>query len=163
MRQLIHVFILVAFSSCNMPWQESNTKNYQNLPSLNVLALDSSTVLNTKDLRKNRPIIIFYFSPDCEHCEAETVDLLSNMQFLTNAQIFFLSPAVVGDIVKFSHIFHLERYANITIASDYQYQFYNEYKVRSFPLIVIYDRFGKLTKIYKGELEISSIARALKD
>jgi len=161
MKQVIYILLIATTMSCHARWQQSATKGFEQPPNLHLLLLDSSTIMNINTLRCDSGLILFYFSPDCEYCQAETAYLLSNMRYIRGSRLLLVSNAPIRDIRSFVNAYHLEDYHNVTIANDFRYEFFNLYKVQSYPTIVIYNKARELAKLYIGEIEIDRITKAI--
>ena len=161
MKRVLPYMLLSAIMSCHLKFENNRISGYSKLPSLNLLYTDSLTVFNTNKIPEGNPTILIYFSPDCEHCQAETQDLLTNMNSLKNVQLYFITTATIIELKKYCQDFHFEQYNNIIAAKDYQYDFYRIYKVTSFPYLVIYNENKELVKLYKGETGIARIVNAI--
>lgn len=162
MKMTYYILLATLLWGCDTPWQQDSSRAYNNLPSINVLLMDSTTVTNTRQLAGSHSIILLYFSPDCEHCQAEINYLLYNITSLKNVHLVLISPAPISSLRGFAKRFLLDQYPNITLTNDYQYKCYNLFKIRSFPYIIIYNQQHQLTKLYKGETEIERITQAIK-
>jgi len=151
-------FLIVAFygiiTSCgtNVP---------KRLPEVKVLLLDSSTIINTKSVKAGCPIVLMYFSPDCEHCHAETQEILKNMGSLRDVQFFMVTPKSLAMLKPFYNGYKLGNYKNIKVGKDYQYGFYSNFKPRAIPYIVLYDENRKLVKVFDGTIEAKDLIAAI--
>ena len=132
------------------------------LPSFDLLLIDSITLFNTKDVREGAPTILIYFSPDCEHCQAVTKNLLNNIDSFKNVHIYFLTPMPFNEMKEFSITYHLSNYKNITVGTDYQFSFYRIFKPTGFPFAAIYNSHKKLLKIYNGDIGINKMLEAVR-
>jgi thioredoxin-related protein len=162
MKKILYIIFCSILVGCNVPWQQTPTKGYERLPNLNMLLLDSSTVLNTQRLPKDRPLIFLYFSPDCTDCQEQASELLGNMRQLKNVTIVYVSPMPLSEIRIFCYRFKLTDYSNILVANDYNYSFFSTYKIQAFPYIIIYNKEHELTKLFIGEVEFDKILNAVK-
>lgn len=162
MKKYLNIILLLILSSCHTKWHERDSDAYLRLPNLQMLLLDSTTTLYTTQLAEGKATILFYFSPDCEHCQAETGDLLSNVKVLGNINLVFISSAPITEIQKFSHAFNLSQYSSIKVGYDYKFEFYNMYKISFYPCLIIYNKNRFLEKLYIGETEMDKIVKALR-
>lgn len=127
------------------------------IPSFKLLLLDSTTVFDTKNIVKGKPTLFVYFSPDCEHCQRQTKELIDNIGSFTDVQIYLFTPSEFSDLKRFDSTFRLYKYKNIIVAQDLEYGFYKYFKAVSFPYVAVYDRQKELTKLYKNEISIQKI------
>ena len=162
------IYILVAFISLAMfasaqnNLQISNTAKIETIPPFSFHTIpDSSNYLN-KNLKKNKPFILMFFSPDCEHCQHELKELIANKTKFKNIPILMLSPANYAEIKKFYKEFGVAKMSNITVAHDDNYTMSRLYQLKTFPTMFIYNRAGKLTKTFVSNASIPAILQAVK-
>lgn len=160
MKKLAFIVVFSSLFACHFNRKDKAIGEIIDLPSFKLLLTDSTTVVNTKDIHTGKPIILMYFSPDCEHCQEQTKNILKNMSELKDTQIFLLSPASLSEIKAFYSSFHLASYKNIFVGRDFEYAFYPLYKSPNFPCTAIYDSKKKLVKLFKTEIDISQIIEA---
>src|ERR1051325_1371806 len=79
-----HAQTLSARDSMQLPAYQ----RFPTLPAFNILMLDSATVFNTYNVKEGRPTVLFFFSPDCEHCEMITDSLTKYMGYMHNADFY---------------------------------------------------------------------------
>jgi len=161
MKQISIFLFIVSLSACNFKSEKNYIETISNLPSFNLLLLDSATKINTAQIRGGNPIILMWFSPDCEHCYQQTKKIVENINSLENAQIYLFSHMPLDELRVFFFAFHLDKYKNITVAKDYEYAFYKFYKPTGFPYTAIYSSQKKLIKLYKEEIEINQLVKAI--
>jgi len=101
------------------------------------------------------------FSPDCEHCQAETKELTAKIDLFKKAQIIMVSPLDFKYIRKFYDEYKIADYPNITMGRDPSYFLGTFYKVRSFPSVFVYNKKGKLVNHFIGSYPVEEIAAAL--
>src|SRR5215813_10806079 len=62
-------------------------KRFPTIPPFKLLKIDSSSYFTKSDLKKNRPVLIILFNPDCEYCQHETEQILKNIDEFKDIQI----------------------------------------------------------------------------
>jgi thioredoxin-related protein len=103
------------------------------------------------------PVVLIYFSPDCEHCQNFTKDLIKNYSVIANKQV------VMEMLKPFVKNYSLSNYSNIKVGTEgTSYIVQRYYGIRSFPYIAIYDKKGNLVKTYEGEQPHAEIFKTLK-
>jgi hypothetical protein len=157
-------FLTLTFVFIGLPGLK-NKYSYKNasfsLPSLEVLELDSLTFINTTSVYHNKASLIMYFSPDCEHCQQQTLELLEQIKSFKGVQICLLSPMSISDLRHFYNYFKLNRFPQIIIGQDFKNAFYKYYKTTSFPCIAIYDKSNKLVKLYREQVNIYQVIKSI--
>ena len=140
----------------SLPYQK-----YPTLPAFNLLMQDSSTIFNTYNVAKGRPIVLYFFSPDCDHCHITCKDILAKMDSMKGADFYFFSFMPLSTIRPFAAQYHLERYKNITVGKDYQFFFPSFYGAKTIPYLVIYDSNKKLVKLFDDAIRMPELIQLL--
>ena len=160
MRKPLYILVLICLSACGQRGGKYNA--ISTIPSFNLLLMDSATVINTNQIQKGAPVVLMYFSPDCEHCQIEIQSLVKNAHLLGDTKIYLFTPAPFDELKAFYKTNNLGQYRNFVVGKDYEYAFYKHFKAESFPYTVVYDSQRKLVRLYKSEIEISNILEAIK-
>ena len=138
-----------------------NEKIKMELPDFNILLIDSSTILNTSKIPRGKPIVLMFFSPDCEHCQAETETLLKNMDLLKNVRVYMATIDPFDRLKVFNEYYKLYNYPNITLGRDYKFFMPIHYKINDAPYIAIYNKKKQLDTIFSGETKLNEIIEEL--
>ncbi len=110
------------------------------------------------------PAVLIYFSPDCDHCQLFTADLLKNYNVVANKQVVMVTFQDMKMVQPFATKYKLSQYPNIKIGTEgMTYGVQRYYQIRSFPYIAIYDKAGNLVKTYEGEQPHAEIFKTLKN
>ena len=125
------------------------------------MKVPDSTAFTKANLAKKKATIILVFSPDCEHCQRETKELIANIDLFKKAQIVMSSPLDYGYIKRFYEEYKIADYPNIIMGRDPGYFFGTFYKIRSFPAIFLYDKKGNFVQAFDGNVPIEKIAKFL--
>ena len=131
------------------------------IPKFTVFKAPDSTAFSREDLRKNKPVVFMIFSPDCEHCQHETEELLANINEFKNTQIVMITYLPYNEMIDFYKNYKIADYPQIVMARDTQFFFPVFFKVRNLPSIFVYDKKGNFKKNFEGSVKIDSIAEAL--
>lgn len=125
-------------------------------------------VLNTggqyrADQLKPGAAILVYFSPDCEHCQAFTQDMLKNFSAVGNKQVVMITPAPMEMITPFVAKYKLASYPNIKIGTEGTSRIVQRYyNIMHYPFIALYNKSGALVKTFEGEQPHADIFKAMK-
>jgi thioredoxin-related protein len=138
-------------------------KQFPDVPPFSLLKIPDSTIFKKEDLQKKTPTLIVLFSPDCEHCQHFTSQLIEQKEQFKKIQIIMVSYLDVSIIKTFYYTNHLQDYKNITVCRDGQYFLGTFYNLHTFPSIILYNKKGRLVKNFDGLVKISDIIMALKN
>ncbi|MCF0070145.1 thioredoxin fold domain-containing protein [Dyadobacter sp. CY261] len=109
------------------------------------------------------PVVLIYFSPDCEHCQKFTKDLLKNYSVVANKQVVMVTFQSMEMLKPFVTQYSLGTYPNFKVGTEgTSYLVQRYYQIRSFPYIAIYDKKGNLVRTFEGEQPHAEIFKALK-
>jgi len=109
------------------------------------------------------PVVLIYFSPDCEHCQNFTKDMVKNFNVFVNKQVVMVTFQAMDMLKPFVAQYNLGSYSNVKVGTEgTSYAVQRYYQIRSFPYIAIYDKSGKLVKTFEGEQPHAEIFKTLK-
>jgi thioredoxin-related protein len=109
------------------------------------------------------PVVLIYFSPDCDHCQDFTKDLLKNYNVVANKQVIMVTFQSMEMLKPFVSQYSLSTYPNFKVGTEgTSYLVQRYYQIRSFPYIAIYDKKGNLVRTFEGEQPHAEIFKALK-
>lgn len=104
------------------------------------------------------PVMIVYFDPGCEHCQAFTKNLLGKIQSFNNIQIVYITYAPISDVQIFEKEFNLRKYPNFKIGTEgNSFMVMRFYRPGNFPFIALYDKKGMLISYYKDVPSIQTL------
>src|ERR1700760_422134 len=90
MKKLLILFSLIIAAGCSRAQETVDTRNIQNIPPFKILRTDS-TWFTVANLKKNKPVMIIYFAPDCSHCQHMVYDMEPKMKQLAGVQIVMVT------------------------------------------------------------------------
>jgi len=139
--------------------------NIDKIPAFRILNQDSVYITNA-NLKKNKPTMIVYFSPDCSHCQHLMTEMKPLMNQFNNVQIVmvtFTQPTRLVMIKNFYRDFKLSLYPDLLIGTEYPgYALQKYFQVQTTPYIAIYDKKGKLVKAFERAPEMKDLVAAAK-
>jgi thioredoxin-related protein len=137
-------------------------RRFPTVPPFKLLKIDSSSYFTKNDLKKNKPVLIILFSPDCEYCQHETEEIIKNIDKLRNVQII-MSTNMSFDLMKsFYEKYELQKFENITVGRDFQYILPSFYQIRFMPYLAMYDKKGNLITTFQGSMKIEDVVNLFK-
>lgn len=136
---------------------EPTYKRFPTLPPLILLLPDSSTIITEKDLKKEVPVFFILFSPDCEHCQKETEELIDNIEKIKEIQIVMATMLPFSKMKAFYEQYQLNRFSNIIVGWDKTYILPPFYRVKTLPFLAFYDKKGKLIDALEGALPVNKV------
>ena len=156
------IFCSILISYAQIDSTAKNFAKYQTIPSFKINVVPDSSDFVNKNLDSKKPVIIMFFSPDCEHCQKETKELLAFKNELKAFQIVMLSPSSYAALHQFYVDYGLSAMPNIRMAQDVNYNLGSLYQIRTFPTMYVYSNTGKLLKAFAGNIAVPDILAAVK-
>jgi len=153
MKNYLFICGLVWFLSC----REKPNSPTSAIPPFDILLPDSLTHFDLGKIKSGAPVALLYFSPDCEHCQQETKDIIHHMDSLQQVRFYFITNDSLDRIRVFRQVYHLAQYANVTLGWDHQFLFPRHFNGAYPPYLVLYD--GQLHQLgaFEGEVGASKI------
>lgn len=151
------MLLLVIIYSCNDQHTLKTGLEGKAMPSFNLLLMDSTRKLNISSTASDKPVVLFYFSPFCPYCRAQTQEILDDMKSLKNIQFYLLSNFPLSLIKNYYDQFELKKYPNIIIGQDYDVYFSKYFKAEGVPYMAIYNKEKILKHALMGKVSTSVI------
>lgn len=144
MKKLLLFFGMIIAAGCS---SAQNKAIPTNIPSYHILTTDSVYVTPT-NLKKDKPVLIIYFSPDCSHCQHLMYELKPKMKDFKNTQVIMITfVQQIQAIRNFVRDFDLKKYPNFTVGTEgYSMVVQRFYDVHTTPFTALYDKNKKLVK-----------------
>lgn len=136
--------------------------NRDTIPEFTLQTL-TGEIFTKQDLPTNKPSLIIYFSPDCQHCHYEASVIRDSIQRLSDISILWVSQASKETLRNFAEEYDLTNYSNIFILQDQGNAFKRLMAITISPAILIYNEEQKLITLFKGETKIDTILKYLGD
>jgi thioredoxin-related protein len=156
---LLFTGILSAQSdSANLP----AFRKFPTIPPFKILETDSVTFFSKADLKKNKPVLIILFSPDCDHCKHETEELIKHMDDFKQVQIVMATTMPFAKMKEFYANYKLASFKNIKVGHDTQYLLPVFYQIGSLPYLAMYDKNGNLINTFEGTMKMEELAAIFK-
>jgi thiol-disulfide isomerase/thioredoxin len=165
MKRILLLFCLAIAAGCS----NAQTKFYTpppTIPPYHILTTDS-VFATPASLKRNKPVMIIYFAPDCSHCRhlmAEMKPVMKDFRGIQVVMVTFVNPEQqMSSIKNFYKDFDLKKYPNFTVGTEgYTYVVQRYYQVATTPYIAIYDKYHKLSQAYTKPPKIEELVAAVK-
>lgn len=165
MKRSILILALIATTFAGHA-QKDTANNYVNkflsIPDFKINTAPDSSFFGNEQLKKNEPFMIMFFSPDCDHCQKQTKDLLAYKNELKDLQIIMVSALSYNDSKNFYNEYGLASMPNVKLGTDPSYQMRKIYRLQTMPAMYVYDKNGTLAKAFVGNIGVPFILDAVK-
>lgn len=140
----------------------SNFATAQSMPSFR-MQLTNGTVFSSKNLSHEKPVLIIYFAPDCEHCQVLMNAVFKNIKDFKKAQIVMVTFKPLNEVIAFKKNYQTAKYPNIKVGIETPIFFFRNYfKLQNTPFTALYNKQGKLIASYKNETPVNDLIKRLK-
>jgi len=134
----------------------------QTLPEFKVKLTDGKT-FSAKEFSHNKPLLLIYFAPDCEHCRAFMNQLMPKMDEFTTTEILMVTFESSDDVAWFINHYKINNYRNIKVGMEVPVFFLkNYYHLEHTPFTALFDKKGKLMVSYKEQTPLSELIKWVK-
>ncbi len=139
----------------------------KDIPPYKILTSDSAYA-TPANLKKNVPVMIMYFAPDCPHCQHMTMEITKHIKEFGNTQIVMISfvdpNRQFKAIPKFVKDYQLKKYPNFTVGTEgYTYVVQKFYQISTTPYEAIYDKNHKLVKTFAKIPDVKDLIKAINE
>lgn len=133
----------------------------QKMPAFSILQSNGKT-LNTTNLSNTKPVILIYFSPDCDHCTKLLNTMFGEINKFKNATILLVSFRPMNELIEFEKKYKTLAYKNIIVGMEQPIFFLkNLYQLQSTPFTALFNKKGNLVYSYKNETEVNDLIMRL--
>ena len=159
------IILLACFSCYQFVFSQQDTsalyQRFPDVPPITLLKSDSGLI--TKEaLKKNHPVILMYFSPECHHCQRQMEDILARMDDLKKVQIVLATYRPMEELIAFANKYKLQQYPNVQAGRDTKYFIQPFYRIKNLPYLALYDIKGKLITTFEGNVSVDRLIEELK-
>lgn len=154
--------IFILFALVLMFCKDAKSQGNDRLPSFKML-MSNGSFFSSTDLPKNKPVVLIYFSPDCEHCQLLMNDLFKKIDAFKNVQLVFITFRPVEDLSAFEKLYQTYKYGNIKAGTEgTTYYLRKFYKLQNTPFTALYNKEGKLVYSYRKETSVNDLVNRVK-
>ena len=119
-------------------------------------------IFRAHELPVGKPMLIVYFSPECDHCDILMKDLLKMEANFRKSSVVMITHLAVDKVSKFVQKYGLSKYPNVYVGTEGTWLFVkNYYKILEMPFIALHDKNGNLVKMYREEGALPGLVKQL--
>lgn len=156
----VFIFCCLAFliTTCSRPKNDCEGAQAKQLPALMLTKINGDSVLTSS---LEGPVVLVFFSPDCDHCQREAADIRLHISAFKDYSLYFISPSPAEEIKEFATTYGLMGHPNIEFARADVTEVVRLMGKVSTPTLCIYSKEKQLVKRFDGETEMEEIAKFL--
>ncbi|MCS7074301.1 MAG: redoxin domain-containing protein [Bacteroidia bacterium] len=118
-------------------------------------------VITKKNIPTGKPVIVFFFDPDCDHCQKQASWIKTILPKFSHTTLFWVSTAEMQAIQAFQKEYFPSA-TNAIFAKDTKYQFDNYFGYSVAPSIYVFDSKGNFVKGFKNEVAAEELLKLAK-
>jgi len=159
MNRTIAVFLFISFFIL----ASGQTQQNKFIPFFDITQIDGKHVRAT-DLAPDKPVMIVYFDPDCEHCVTFINQLTREAEAFRNIQIVLVTYVPQRRLRSYITESGLNNYPQFKVGTEgNKFTVRYHYDVIQFPFVALHDRNGKMFASFEsdvpGATELASMLR----
>ena len=163
MKKIIAFFLLLTAMQYAFAQKDSVQSPYLRFPVFPPvqLMLSDSTLFSKNDLGKNAAVILMLFSPECDHCQHTTEELIKQIDKFKKYEIVMATTLPFESMKAFRNKYALANHSNIIVGHDRKYFLPVFYNIHSLPFFAFYNRKKELITVFEGTLSINRMLEIL--
>ena len=130
------------------------------IPPFHLLKVDSVHFFTKDDIKKNRKVLLIFFSPDCQHCIHQTQDILADFSKFQDIEIVMATFQPFEEMKTFYSNYRIYDHPNILMGRDEKYLLPPYYRMQSLPFLALYDKKGDFITKFEGNQHVDTILQA---
>ncbi len=160
MKKLIALFVFCAIGTAIFAQAEIPPyQQYKTVPSVKLILQDSTGWELKAKLDKTKPLMLVVFSPECDHCQQETEELLANIDKFKHVQIVMATPLPLDKMRDFIATYQLNNYPSITVGRDYAFILPTFFGLKNLPFHAFYNKKKELIGGFEGMMSVETMLR----
>ena len=153
-------FLLAGLRAQQTPPAEAPYLKNPYVPPFRLLKPDSTNWVTNADIKKNRQVLLIFFSPDCEHCKKETQDILAQFDKFREIEIVMATFQPFDEMKHFYEYYRIADHKNIHMGRDEKYFLPPYYRMQNLPYMALYDKKGNYITHFEGNHPVDTLMKA---
>ena len=126
------------------------------------MTLSNNKIFNAIDLPKDKPLVLIYFDPDCDHCQKLMTELFKKINSFKKVEMVLITFKSVTEVAAFEKKYTTSKYANLKVGTEGTlFYLKNYYKLVKMPFTVLYDSKGNYNFSYREETHVDDLIKRL--
>jgi len=115
-----------------------------------------------QNLPYEKPIVIIYFSPDCEDCLSFMDKFFDKVVNFKKVSVVMISYLPIEEVTKFAVKYKTANYKNIIVGTEgSSFLVKDYYKITEIPFLALYDKNGNIQCSYQKNIPLNDIIAKL--
>jgi thiol-disulfide isomerase/thioredoxin len=126
------------------------------------LLLSNGKTLSTSNL-KGKPVLLIYFSSDCDHCITLMNAFFKKANEFKKAEVLLVTFRPLADVVNFEKNYKTSRFAHIRVGAEKTPLYLQRYyKLQNTPFTALFDKTGTLVFSQRKDPSVDELVKRLK-
>ncbi|HEX2846204.1 MAG TPA: hypothetical protein VHN59_06625 [Chitinophagaceae bacterium] len=123
---------------------------------------ENGVVFKAEQLPVGKPILLVYFSPDCDHCAVLAKQLLKKENPFKKASIAMITFLPLDKVAQFNRKYATSTFKNVFVGTEGGSFFLRKYfGIMEMPFVALYDKDGNLLQKYEKDIPFDSLSAKL--
>jgi len=126
------------------------------------MTLSNNKIFNAAELPKDKPLVLIYFDPDCDHCQKLMTELFKKINSFKKVEMVLITFKPVTEVAAFEKKYNTSKYANMRVGTEGTlFYLKNHYKLVKMPFTALYDSKGNYSYSYREETPVDDLIKRL--
>lgn len=127
------------------------------------MQLTNGKTFTSAQLNRQKPTVLIYFAPDCEHCQILMNELFKRLNDFNTTQIVMVTFEPLKELFGFEKKYQTWKYPNIKVGSELPVFFFRYlYKLEHTPFTALFNKNGTLVASYKEQTPVNDLVKRIK-
>jgi peroxiredoxin len=127
------------------------------------LVLPDGSYFSAENLPKNKPLVLIYFAPDCDHCKTLMKDFFKRVNDFSETRVVMITYRELKEVSRFIQEYGVSNYPNITVGTEVPVYFIRQYyKLSNTPFTALFNKKGEMVCSYRSETPVADMVDCLK-
>jgi thioredoxin-related protein len=127
------------------------------------MSLSDGKLFHASSLPQGKPIIVIYFSPECDHCHVLMNEWFKQAGNFKKASVAMITFLPLNSVALFEKEYNTKQHSNIITGTEGTAFFVrNYYKVLDLPFVALHDKNGNLIATYTKDIPLNALAAKLR-
>lgn len=110
-----------------------------------------------------KPIVLIYFLPDCEHCQLLTENMVKHIEAFNKISVVMITYYPPTAVDMFARRYGLDKHSNFYLGTEGNSFFLKKYyNLSRLPFAAVYTQNGDLVKTYNSDDFFSGLLSEIK-
>jgi thiol-disulfide isomerase/thioredoxin len=156
MKYKLHFIVLLTLSLLCFSHPEAKAQ-MNKMPPFQIVQSNGET-FQYSNLATDRPILILYFSPECDDCLAFMDVFFHHITDFNDVSIVMITYLPIEEAAEFIHKYHIDNYKNIVIGTEeHSLLVMNYYRIKQIPFAALYDKDRNMISLYQKDIPIKDL------